>query len=93
MMVIHPNQVTAANAIFSPDAPAVAAAEAVISALEVAQASGDGAVRHDGRMIDSAMLETARRVLADHRATIGRSAGAPVTTGLAANRPADGGAR
>jgi citrate lyase subunit beta/citryl-CoA lyase len=67
IMVIHPSHVEIANAVFAPDAEAVAEAHAVIEALEAARRNGDGAVRHAGRMIDTAMEDTARRVIAEHQ--------------------------
>ncbi len=72
IMVIHPSHVAIANAVFGPDDAAVADAHAVIAALEQAAHRGEAAVRHDGRMIDTAMAETARRVIADHQVIAAR---------------------
>lgn len=72
IMIIHPNHIAVANAVFSPDAEAVADARSVIEALETARLNGDGAIRHGGRMIDTAMADTARRVLDEHDALLHR---------------------
>lgn len=66
IMVIHPSHVSVANRVFVPDDAAVAEAYQVIAALEHAERDGEGAIRHGGRMIDTAMADTARRVIADH---------------------------
>ena len=82
IMIIHPGHIEVANAVFSPDAVAVADARSVIEALEAARLNGDGAIRHGGRMIDTAMADTAQRVLDDHDAARQRpSAGAPSADG------------
>ena len=60
---IHPAQVGAANAIFTPSAADVARARALVDAYEAAVASGHGAATHDGRMIDAASLRMARTIL------------------------------
>jgi citrate lyase subunit beta/citryl-CoA lyase len=79
IMVIHPGHVAAANAIFSPDAEAVSGARSVLEALELAGRNGDGAIRHDGRMIDTAMADNARRVVAEHEIFSRRAAAAEAT--------------
>jgi citrate lyase subunit beta/citryl-CoA lyase len=60
---IHPAQIEAANAIFSPTAEEVAHAERVVGAYEAAVAAGRGAVSLDGRMIDAANIRMAQVVL------------------------------
>ncbi|MEO6122348.1 MAG: CoA ester lyase [Ilumatobacteraceae bacterium] len=72
LMIIHPDHIAVANAVFSPDAEAVADARSVIEALEAARRHGDGAIRHGGRMIDAAMADTAQRVLDEHDALLQR---------------------
>ena len=57
---IHPAQLPVVNAVFGPSDEEVARAEAVVKAYEDAVASGQGAVTHDGRMIDAASLRMAR---------------------------------
>jgi citrate lyase subunit beta/citryl-CoA lyase len=62
---IHPAQVGALNAIFTPADEAVEHARAVIAALEEAERSGGaGAVALDGQMLDEAVRVAALRVLA-----------------------------
>jgi citrate lyase subunit beta/citryl-CoA lyase len=62
MLAIHPAQVEAIHAAFTPDAAAVAAAERVVAAFGAA--SDRGAVALDGRMLDAPHLTQARRVIA-----------------------------
>jgi citrate lyase subunit beta/citryl-CoA lyase len=62
---IHPAQVAALNALFTPTEAEVAHARAVIDALEQAERSGGaGAVALDGQMLDEAVRVAALRVLA-----------------------------
>jgi citrate lyase beta subunit len=60
---IHPNQLEAANRLFSPTAEEVSHAERIMQAYELAAANGRGAVNLDGRMIDAANIRMARMVL------------------------------
>jgi citrate lyase beta subunit len=60
---IHPAQLDAANAIFSPTAEELAHAARVVAAYDAAKAEGRGAVTLDGRMIDAANLRMARVIL------------------------------
>ncbi len=60
---IHPGQLEAARAIFSPSEDEVARAAAVVAAFDAAVAAGHGAASHDGRMIDAASLRMARTTL------------------------------
>ncbi len=62
MMAIHPAQVAAINAAFTPGEAALAAARAVVAAF--AAAPGAGALQLDGRMIDAPHLKQARALLA-----------------------------
>ena len=62
---IHPAQVAALNALFTPTDEEVAHARAVIAALEEAERTGGaGAVALDGQMLDEAVRVAALRVLA-----------------------------
>jgi citrate lyase subunit beta / citryl-CoA lyase len=62
---IHPAQVAALNALFTPTHEEVEHARAVIDALAVAERSGGrGAVALDGQMLDEAVRVGALRVLA-----------------------------
>jgi citrate lyase subunit beta/citryl-CoA lyase len=62
MMAIHPAQVAAINAAFTPSAEAVARAQAIVDAF--AANPDAGALQVDGRMVDAPHLTQARRVLA-----------------------------
>ncbi|HWJ82481.1 MAG TPA: CoA ester lyase [Nocardioides sp.] len=62
--VIHPRQVDAVVAGFTPAPEQVAYAERVLAALEDAAADGRGAVQLDGQLLDEAMAVAARRTLA-----------------------------
>jgi citrate lyase subunit beta/citryl-CoA lyase len=62
---IHPAQVGALNALFTPSSEEIEHARAVIDALERAErAGGAGAVALDGQMLDEAVRVGALRVLA-----------------------------
>jgi citrate lyase subunit beta/citryl-CoA lyase len=61
MMAIHPTQVAAINAAFTPSAEQVAAAQRIVAAF--AAAPGAGALQVDGRMVDAPHLKQARRLL------------------------------
>jgi malyl-CoA/(S)-citramalyl-CoA lyase len=63
-MVIHPSQVAAANAIFSPARDEVDRARRIVEALAEAARAGRGAVTLDGRMIDAANVRMAEHVIA-----------------------------
>jgi citrate lyase beta subunit len=60
---IHPAQLEAANALFSPTEAEVSAASALVRAFDAAVAAGRGAASHEGRMIDAASLRMARTIL------------------------------
>jgi citrate lyase subunit beta/citryl-CoA lyase len=62
MMALHPAQVATINAAFTPDAAAVARAQAIVDAF--AANPGAGALQVDGRMVDAPHLKQARRILA-----------------------------
>ena len=64
---IHPAQLAAVNAAFTPSLEEVTKAAAVLKAYEAAAAAGQGAATHDGRMIDAANLRMARTILERHR--------------------------
>ncbi len=69
---IHPAQVGALNALFTPTDEEVAHARAVIDALEEAERTGGaGAVALDGQMLDEAVRVAALRVLARAGAAAG----------------------
>jgi citrate lyase subunit beta/citryl-CoA lyase len=58
---IHPSQIDALNAAFTPDEAEVARARAIVAALDSAQ---EGAVSLDGEMLDEAVRVAALRLLA-----------------------------
>src|SRR3954467_364911 len=62
MMAIHPDQVPAINAAFTPSAAELAHARAVVAAFEAHP--GAGALSLDGRMIDRPHLVQAQRLIA-----------------------------
>jgi citrate lyase subunit beta/citryl-CoA lyase len=64
-MAVHPRQLPVIEEAFRPDTAAVAAAQAVLAALDRGVEDGSGvAVTPDGRMVDRAMAGQARRTLA-----------------------------
>jgi citrate lyase beta subunit len=64
---IHPAQLAAANAAFTPAPEEVARAQQVVEACERAAADGRGAASLDGKMIDAANIRMARFILEKHR--------------------------
>lgn len=63
--VIHPAQIAIVNAVFTPSDEEVRQARDLISQLELATATGTGAFTlADGRFVDRAIVEAARRTLA-----------------------------
>lgn len=66
--LIHPAQIEAANAAFSPSAEEVARAREVIAAFASADAEGKGAIRVGYRMVERLHLDAAHRLLARHAA-------------------------
>lgn len=61
MLAIHPGQVAAINAAFTPGPEAIARAQAIVAAFDAEP--GAGALSLDGAMIDRPHLEQARRLL------------------------------
>jgi citrate lyase subunit beta/citryl-CoA lyase len=62
--IIHPNQIAAANAAFSPNAEDIAQAKYIIAAFELPENAGKGVVALDGRMVERLHADMARRTLA-----------------------------
>ena len=62
--VIHPKQVAAVNAAFTPSDDEIARAETVVAAFEAAAAAGREVTVLDGQFIDAPVLRQARSVLA-----------------------------
>ncbi|WP_194953373.1 HpcH/HpaI aldolase/citrate lyase family protein [Sphingopyxis solisilvae] len=61
MMAIHPSQVAAINAAFTPSADEVARAQAIVDAF--AANPGVGVLQVDGKMVDAPHLKQARHIL------------------------------
>lgn len=66
--LIHPNQIAAANAAFSPSPEEVAKAREIVAAFASADAAGKGAIRVGYRMVERLHLDAAHRLLARHAA-------------------------
>lgn len=62
--VIHPRQLEACNAAFTPTDAEVAAAREVIAAFEAARAEGRGVVTVDGKLVENLHVEQAQQALA-----------------------------
>lgn len=62
--VIHPNQIDTVNRIFMPNPAEVDYYRRVIEAFNAALARGSAATTVDGKLVDYAMVETAKRVIA-----------------------------
>ena len=66
--LIHPDQIAAANAAFSPSAEEVAHAREIVAAFASAEAEGQGAIRLGYRMVERLHLDAAHRLLERHSA-------------------------
>jgi citrate lyase subunit beta/citryl-CoA lyase len=62
--LIHPGQVEACNAIFTPPAEEVAQARRIIAAFELPENVARGAIQLDGRMVERLHADMARRTIA-----------------------------
>jgi citrate lyase subunit beta/citryl-CoA lyase len=62
--LIHPNQIEACNAAFSPAAEEIAQARKIIAAFDLPENKGKGVVALDGRMIERMHADMARRTMA-----------------------------
>jgi citrate lyase subunit beta / citryl-CoA lyase len=62
--LIHPGQIEACNAIFTPPAEEVAYARRVIAAFERPENSSRGAINLDGQMVERLHADMARRTIA-----------------------------
>jgi citrate lyase subunit beta/citryl-CoA lyase len=62
--LIHPMQIEAANSAFAGSAEEVAKSRRVIAAHAAAEASGEGVVLVDGRLVEKLHVEDAYRLLA-----------------------------
>ncbi len=62
--LIHPNQIEACNAIFTPPAEEVAEARKIIAAFERPENAARGAIQLDGRMVERLHADMATRTIA-----------------------------
>jgi citrate lyase subunit beta/citryl-CoA lyase len=62
--LIHPGQIDACNAIFTPPAAEVAEARKIIAAFALPENAVRGAIRLDGRMVERLHADMARRTIA-----------------------------
>ena len=66
--LIHPGQIDACNAIFTPPSEEVAQARKIIAAFEQPENVARGAIQLDGRMVERLHADMARRTIAMHDA-------------------------
>jgi len=62
--LIHPGQIEACNAIFTPPAAEVAQARKIIAAFELPENASRGAISLDGQMVERLHADMARRTIA-----------------------------
>jgi len=62
--LIHPSQIEACNAIFTPPAGEVAEARKIIAAFALPENAARGAIQLDGRMVERLHAEMAKRTIA-----------------------------
>ncbi len=62
--LIHPSQIEACNAIFTPPEEEVARARKIIAAFELPENASRGAIRLDGQMVERLHADMARRTIA-----------------------------
>ena len=62
--LIHPGQIVACNAIFTPPAEEVAHARRIIAAFDLPENASRGAIQLDGQMVERLHAEMARRTIA-----------------------------
>ncbi len=72
-VVMHPTHVPVVNRVFTPSAEEIAWAEGLLRTYEEGLRAGHAAVLYQGDMIDTAMAETARALLAFAREIAARS--------------------
>ena len=72
--LIHPSQIPAANAAFTPDASAVAWARTVVDAFQQPENAGKGVLKVDGRMVERLHYAEARRLIGVAEAIAAREA-------------------
>lgn len=67
-LAIHPRQVAVLNEAFGASREELLEAAAIVDAFDKAVAVGEGAVQHNGRMLDKPIVDRARAVLLKKRA-------------------------
>ena len=63
MALIHPLQIDAVNAAFTPTAPEIEYARRVLQAFEEAREHGEGAIAFGGQLLDQPIVDRARQTL------------------------------
>jgi citrate lyase subunit beta/citryl-CoA lyase len=72
-VVIHPTHVPVVNEVFTPTPEDIAYYQGLLAAMEDAERQGTAAVTYQGAMVDIAMVQTARQMLALARAMSARN--------------------
>ncbi|MGH6771729.1 MAG: HpcH/HpaI aldolase/citrate lyase family protein [Xanthobacteraceae bacterium] len=72
--LIHPSQIDACNAAYSPSADEIAEAKTIVAAFEQPENHDKGVIALDGRMVERLHAEVARRTLAVAAAIAARGA-------------------
>lgn len=62
-LCIHPNQIAAANAVFTPTDDELAYAAKVVAAFDAAEAAGSASIQVEGYFVDYPIVEKARRAI------------------------------
>ena len=69
-LVIHPNQIQPCHDVFTPTEDEIAKAKKIIDAFEEAERQGRAAIQLEGKFIDYAVVEKAKRIYALAQAII-----------------------
>ncbi|MCJ7596962.1 MAG: CoA ester lyase [Desulfobacterales bacterium] len=72
-LVIHPNQIQPCHDVFTPTEEEIAKAKKIIDAFEEAERQGRAAIQLEGKFIDYAVVEKAKRIYALAQAIIEKS--------------------
>jgi citrate lyase subunit beta/citryl-CoA lyase len=62
--LIHPNQISPCNAVFSPGEAEIAQARKIIAAFDLPENHAKGVIEIDGRMVERMHADMARRTVA-----------------------------
>jgi citrate lyase subunit beta/citryl-CoA lyase len=62
-LVIHPDQISPVNQVFTPSEEETTYARRIVEAFEVAVSQGQASISLDGKMIDTPVAERARKLL------------------------------